>query len=91
MEQLKCHVVIMMYQTINALRLEQNGQHFADDNLKYICLNENDLIWDKISLEYVPEGFSWQEINIGSGNGLAPNHYLNQCWPRSMMPYGTMD
>ena len=22
-------------------------------------------------------------VNIGSGNGLLPSHYLHQCWPRS--------
>ena len=29
--------------------------------------------------------------NIGSGNGLVPSassHYLSQCWPRFMSPYG---
>ena len=30
----------------------------------------------------------WRWANIGSGNGLAPSHYLNQCLPRSMPPYG---
>ena len=31
------------------------------------------------------------EVNTGSGNGLccqATSHYLNQCWSRSMVPYG---
>ena len=31
-------------------------------------------------------------VNIGSGKGLLPSeatsHYLSQCWPRSMSPYG---
>ena len=30
------------------------------------------------------------EVCIGSGNGLAPSHYLNQCWSRSMMPIATL-
>ena len=31
------------------------------------------------------------EVNIGSGNGFVPAatcHYLSQCWPRSLSPYG---
>ena len=31
---------------------------------------------------------NWWYVNIGSGNGLATSHYLSQCWPRSMLPYG---
>ena len=33
----------------------------------------------------------WSLVNIGSDNGLVPqatNHYLRQCWHRSMLPYG---
>ena len=33
-----------------------NGRHFADDILKCIPLNENFLIFNKISLKYVPYG-----------------------------------
>ena len=44
-------------------------------------------------------GPNWWYVNIGSGNGLVPDgtkplpepildYYLNQCWPRSMLPYG---
>ena len=36
-------------------------------------------------------GPHWLVINIGSGNGLVPNtpsHYLRQCWPTSLSPYG---
>ena len=38
----------------NTLRLRQNGRHFADDIFKRIFLNENDRIWIKISLEFLP-------------------------------------
>ena len=41
---------------INSLRPRQNGRHFADDNLKYIFLNENVWILIKISLKFVHKG-----------------------------------
>ena len=34
-------------------------------------------------------GSYWWQVNIRSGNGFVPSgHYLSQCWPRSMSPYG---
>ena len=41
---------------INTLRPRQNGRHFADDNFKYIFLNENVSISTNISLKFVPKG-----------------------------------
>ena len=40
--------------SLRLLRIEQNGRHFTDDMFKRIFLNENVLIWNKISLKYVP-------------------------------------
>ena len=40
----------------NTLRPRQNGHHFPDDILKWIFLNENIQIWNKISLKFVPRG-----------------------------------
>ena len=40
---------------VNILRLEQNYQHFADSNFKYIWLNKN-YIFFQISLKFVPKG-----------------------------------
>ena len=37
-------------------------------------------------------GLNWS-VNSGSYNGLVPSgnsHYLRQCWPRSMSPYGVI-
>ena len=39
---------------IDTLRARHNGHHFADDIFKYISLNENFWIFNKISLKYVP-------------------------------------
>ena len=41
---------------INTLRLGQNGRRFPDDISKYIFLNENVWISNKISLKFVPKG-----------------------------------
>ena len=41
---------------LNKLRSRQNGQHFPDDILKWIFVNENACISFKISLEFIPGG-----------------------------------
>ena len=41
---------------INTLRPRQNGHRFADNTFKRIFLNENVIIWIKISLKFVPKG-----------------------------------
>ena len=43
-------------QTVNRLRLRQNGQHFADDIFKCIFLNEDIWILINVSLKFVPKG-----------------------------------
>ena len=43
-------------QAFNTLRLRQNGRHFPDDIFKWISMNENFWISNKISLKYVPLG-----------------------------------
>ena len=41
------------------------------------------LIWMNVTRPY------WWPVNIGSGNDCqATSHYLSQCWPRSLSPYG---
>ena len=40
----------------NPLRPRQNGRHFPDDIFKWIFLNENVWISNKISLKFVPTG-----------------------------------
>ena len=41
---------------LNTLRPRQNGRHFADNNFKYIFLNKNFCVLNKISLKYVLHG-----------------------------------
>ena len=33
------------------------------------------------------KGSNWGQVIVGSGNVLAPSHYLKQCWPTSKRPY----
>ena len=48
----------------------RNDSHFADDIFRRIFLNENALIFTRISLMFVPE-------DPIKNNGSAPSHYLN--------------
>ena len=66
----------------------------ADNNLKYIFLNEKDKILIRFSLKFVPRSpidnmpalaqeSNWQYASIGSGNGLAPNRRQAITWPNA--------
>ena len=46
----------LLSNTINTLRLSQNGRHFADNIFKFIFLNENIWIFIDISLKFIPKG-----------------------------------
>ena len=50
--------------------------------LKVIVIWFNIVIWFKFHWSLFL-GSNCQSVNIGLGNGLAPSHLLNQCWPRS--------
>ena len=52
--RLLTYISATMFRWVNALRPGENGQHFADDNLKRIFFNENIWISIKIALKYVP-------------------------------------
>ena len=52
----KCPPTFFRPQCFNTLRSRQNGRHFADDIFKYIFLNQNVWIPNKISLKFVPKG-----------------------------------
>ena len=64
---------------INSSSLGQNGHHFADI-FKCIFLNDSIRIAIKISQKFVSVGSDWQEVSIGSGNGLAPNRQQAITW-----------
>ena len=68
-------------------------------NCTYISLISEDVLWNKfvsISCEFVLSWMpqKWQNIlddrtTMVQVNGLVPSdHYLSQCWPRSMPPFG---
>ena len=60
----------------NVLRMQhaqvhrQNDQHFADNILKYIFLNENICI---LVTEICSWRSKWQLVSIGSGNDFVPD------------------
>ena len=68
----------------STLWIGQNGCHFADDNVRYIFLNEKYCIL--ISLEF----FLRVQLRISQylfRQCSAPSHNLNQCCPSSIMPH----
>ena len=85
------HLIFSPFFCFNTLRPGQNGGYFVDDNFKYIFFNEAccTCILIKISWQLVPM--------CANDNGRAlvelmawcqTCHHLNQCWPRSLLPYG---
>ena len=48
-------VVKKIFKCLNTLRPRQNGYYFTDNIFKCIIVNENVLIWLKISLNFVPK------------------------------------
>ena len=60
----------------------RRNQHFADDNIKCIFLNENIWISIKISLIYVQNIPIHIKTNVGSENGLMPNRRQAIIWTR---------
>ena len=62
--------------------------HFVYDILKCIFLNEKLSILNKTSLECVPKGLIDDRsalVQVMAWCRQATSHYLNQCWPSSMM------
>ena len=51
-----CGLIKVSVRLVNTLRPIQNGRLFADDTFKRIFLNEDVLIWIKISLKFVAKG-----------------------------------
>ena len=60
-----------------ALRNEQNGQHFADDI--FICISMKQIVFRLIISQCF---FRWW-----LGTQLATSHYMNQCSPSFMTPH----
>ena len=54
--------MIYIYLFVNALRPEQNGHHFADDNFECIFMNEKVWMSVQISLKFISNGpIAWWE------------------------------
>ena len=68
----------------NSSSPEKNGR-------QCIFLNENDRIQIWISLQFVPRSPIDNKSALGQVMAWcrqASSHHLNQCWPRSVSPYG---
>ena len=61
--------------SFNTLRLRQNGQHFADNILKWILLNTIFFIFKKNFIEICFLGFDWQWASTGPDNNVVPNRW----------------
>ena len=66
--------------TLNTLRPRQNGRRFAGDTFIHIFLNKNVIIWNKISLKFVPNGLTRQHSTQSVGNMPPPS-------PRHLLPH----
>ena len=57
------------------------GWHFVQNIFKYIFFKDNFCILIPISLKFIFSwDFNWQELRIGSGNGLAQNRWKAITW-----------
>ena len=75
--------------TINSSPCGQNGCHFDIFKCNFMDENLCILIW--ISLKFVPEGPIDNKstlVQVMAWSHRVTSHYLSQCWPRSMLPYG---
>ena len=66
----------------------QHGPDFAYNIFKYVFMNEKLCILIWISLKFVPKGpidHNQHRYREWLGAKQATSHYLNQCWPSSLM------
>ena len=76
----------------DTIRPRQNGRHFVDDILQcsfFFC--ENILILLRFHLNLFPRvqlTIKQHWFGLWLGTGQATSHYLSQCYPRSLSPYG---
>ena len=64
---------------INTLRMRQMGSLFVDYILELIFFYEFFSFLFQISPWFIPKGFKWQLVNIGSDNGFVEKHVLLIC------------
>ena len=79
--------------TFNTLRLGQNGRHLADDIFRCIFLKENMCILIWISPKFVHKGPINNQsatVQVMAWCRQTTSHYLNHCWPISLLPYGVL-
>ena len=98
------HMCITRLQQVNTLRLRQNGCHFFNSlasgrpgcHFKTAIFNLVLLIGiftlsNHNALRWVPRDLTDDKstlVQVMAWCHQATNHYLGQCWPSSMSPYG---
>ena len=86
---LPTHICVTRPQWVNTLRPEWKSM-IADDIFKYIFLKENCDISIQISLKSVHTGPIDNKVplvQVMARRLYGAKHWLNQCWPRSMVLY----
>ena len=67
------------------------GSNFKGTLFKLIIQNSSLSIWSEIVLVWMPQSLANDKstiVQVMVWCHQATSHYLNQCWPRSMTPYG---
>ena len=73
--------------SLNTLRPQQDGCHFADGILKCVLLTENSCILILISLNCVPKGPVNHKAHTGLDNGFAANRWHAFIWTNDDLVY----
>ena len=76
---------------VNSLTPKRCGSNSKSIIFKLIIQNRSLGIWCEITLRWMPQNLTNQKstsVQVMAWCHQATNHYLNQCWPRSMSPYG---
>ena len=72
-------LVIGRQSALHTSRLPQEGQHFADDNVKCTFWNDNLSFLIRLLFKCLPERLI-TSVSIGLGRGLAPNKWQVITW-----------
>ena len=84
MVSLPTHICVTRPQWVNTLRPRQDGRNFYRWHFHMHFLEWKVLYFDLNFTEVCSQGFNWQNVCIGSGNGLVPNRRQAIIWPTSL-------
>ena len=69
------------------IKLWKNDRRFANDIFKCISLEKKSLYSDINFIEVCSQWSNWQNVTIGSDNGLAPNRRQAIIWTNNGLVY----